>query len=56
MGVNVEDIHPEEIAGQWEMTTEPQYGVQAADDAFYVKNATKAFFKARGYNATFMTW
>ena len=52
----VEAIHPEYSSGQWELTTVPQTGLQGGDTAFYVKNATKAFFKTKGYDATFMTW
>ncbi|XP_076470006.1 glutamine synthetase-like [Babylonia areolata] len=55
MGVEVSSLMKECQPGQWEVTTEPEEGVRGGDVAFYVKNAVKGFFQARGYMATFLS-
>ena len=55
IGINVDKIHTEYAPGQFELTTEPEEGIKAADDTFIMKQGLKEMASRRGLAANFMT-
>ena len=54
VGVLVNTIHSEAPAGSLEVTTEPAFGIKAADDAVMLRNACKEIAICNGYTAQFL--
>ena len=55
VGIDLECMHTEFGAGQFEMVTRPQWGIKIADDAFIFKEAAKEVATNTGYKAVFMS-
>nr|KAG5709576.1 hypothetical protein BaRGS_001626 [Batillaria attramentaria] len=53
-GLPVELLNNEYEPGQYEITTQPTYGMEAADSVFLLRYGVRAFSKRRGNEATFM--
>ncbi|XP_030844016.1 lengsin-like [Strongylocentrotus purpuratus] len=54
VGVVVNTVHSESPAGSLEVTTEPSFGIKAADDAVMCRNACKDIALCNGYTAHFL--
>ena len=53
-GVDIETIHAEHSAGQFETVLRPCYGVASADQTFTLKHAMKEVVAERGISANYM--
>ena len=54
-GVSVGTMHIEYNPGQFEFTTQPRFGIEAADGALILKQGIKEMAAQRGWHANFMT-
>ncbi|CAH1786063.1 unnamed protein product [Owenia fusiformis] len=55
LGINVESIHTEFGPSQFEITLEPRFGMEYADNAFIFKHAVKEICQHYGLHATFIS-
>ena len=54
-GVNIDGIHKEQGPSQFEMISEPQFGIKASDESFLIQDAITCVAKGNNILATFMT-